>query len=419
MWYLVLLSVMAIAFGIISYYKPLWGIYIITAGLPSFLLRFNIGGVPFTFLEAMILILFLICLLTKRIDYKKIYRNTFFWPIIVVLVFATISVFTAPNLAPALGVWKAYFIEPVLFLAILASQVHSRKALEGLFWALGVSIFYLSIFAIIQKFTGWGVPGAFMKPSGGVDRVVSILNYPNALGLYVGPIIILFTGWLVAGSKRNWPSILKLLVIALGFTAIILAQSEAAIIAVLVCWFIMGIVYKKTRYFTIALAMIAVLVLVFFAGLRDFVLTKVFLNDYSGGIRKIIWHESWKMLKHRWLFGAGLSGYQYHIYPYHLNTFETFPYPHQIVFNFWTELGLWGMLAFVWVFIKYFWVNVKAIIKNPGVKIMAFTFICVGIEIIVHGLVDVPYFKNDLSVLFWIIIGAATINASLFSLEKK
>ena len=37
------------------------------------------------------------------------------------------------------------------------------------------------------------------------------------------------------------------------------------------------------------------------------------------------------------------------------------------------------------------------------------------VTIIVHGLVDVPYFKNDLSVLFWILIAML----SLISLRSK
>jgi len=419
MWYLILIALMAVAFAVISYYKPLWGIYIISAGLPSFLLRFKIAGIPMTFLEVMILLLFLICLFHKKIDFKKIYHNKFFWPLVVILGFATLSVFTAYGHIEAAGAWKAYFIEPVLFWAILVSNMRSRKALDGLFWAMGASVFYLSIIALIQKFTGWGVPQAFMSPSGGVDRVVAILNYPNALGLYIGPLLILLTGWLVSGSKNSWVLVLKLLIIVLGFVTIILAKSEAAIGAVLIVWLIMGFCFKKTRYFAIGFAIIGALILVFYSGLREFVLTKIFLNDYSGGIRKIIWHESWKMLKYRWLFGAGLSGYQHYIYPYHLNTFETFPYPHQILFNFWSELGLGGLIAFAWLFLRYFWMNIRAISRNPGTRIMALTLIGVGIEIIIHGLVDVPYFKNDLSVLFWIIVAVASINASLFSLEKK
>jgi len=35
------------------------------------------------------------------------------------------------------------------------------------------------------------------------------------------------------------------------------------------------------------------------------------------------------------------------------------------------------------------------------------------IVLLVHGLVDTPYFKNDLSVLFWLIIGLGIAEANL------
>lgn len=415
---LILICIFAIVFGTISYFKPVWGVYIIGAGLPSFLLRAKVFDVPFTFLEVMILLLFVICLFKKQIDFKKIYRNYFFWPIVAILFFATVSLFVSPKIISGAGIWKAYFIEPILFWAIIVSLLRTKKQLERLFWALGISVLYLGALAIGQKFTGWGVPQAFMRVDGSVDRVVSILKYPNALGLYIGPIIVLFLGWLIAGIKNYYSVILKISVIVVGFIAIILAQSEAAVGAVVIACFILLILYKKTRISFLILGTVAVMTVLLLPEVREFVLTKFFLQDYSGMIRRIMWKETWKMLQYRWLFGAGLSGYQYYIYPYHLDTFEIYPYPHQIIFNFWSELGLGGLIAFIWLFIKYFWKNITAIFKNPGVKIMAITYICIGLQIIIHGLVDAPYFKNDLAVLFWIIIASAGINASLFSLHK-
>ncbi|MBU1180368.1 hypothetical protein KJ885_05475, partial [Patescibacteria group bacterium] len=38
-----------------------------------------------------------------------------------------------------------------------------------------------------------------------------------------------------------------------------------------------------------------------------------------------------------------------------------------------------------------------------GDLIFIITAICAMSALLIHGLVDVPYFKNDLSILFWII----------------
>ncbi len=423
-----LIIILAITFAIISWKRPLWGAYIITAGLPSFLLRFKTFGIPMTFLESMVLILFLICLIRKQIDFRKFFKSPFFWPMTVILVVASISVLVSPDRVGGLGIWKAYFVEPMLFWLILTSQIRSRKALEGLFWALGASILYLAIIGLFQQFTAWNMPQAFLKPSGGVDRIVSILNYPNALGLYFGPIIILYLGWLFVpslyereGARRaeGFNVVLKLIILILAVVTILLAHSYGAIISVAVISWVMGIVYKKTRWYVVGLTVLSGLAWLFSGQLRSFVMAKLFAKDYSLFVRSLIWKETWVMLKANWFFGAGLNGYHLKILPYHLKTFEVFPYPHNILFNFWSELGIMGVVAFAWLFIKYIWINVKNFFKGQGSKILSFTYVAILAQMIIHGLVDVPYFKNDLSMLFWIVMAVAVVNGGIVWNNKE
>ncbi|MEI6288449.1 MAG: O-antigen ligase family protein [bacterium] len=426
MSYTLFLILICLVFVFLSWKKPLNGIYIISAVLPTFLLRFNILGVPLTILETLILLLFLICLAQKKIDFKKFYSQPFFWPTFAILFFATISIFTSPEKIGALGIWKAYFIEPVLFFIILISNIKSRKQLEGVFWALGASIIYLGLFGFWQKFSVWGVPKAFQTLSGGTDRVVSILNYPNAVGLYFGPIIILYVGWLFASLKNftkvNKQEILslsfKILVIIIGLLGIALAKSAGAVISVVVVLTILGLLNKKIRPWLLGLVVVGLLVFFLDNNFRNYLITKLTLNEYSGFIRRLIWQESFNMLKDNWLWGAGLDGYQTKILPYHSKAFEVFMYPHNIILNFWSEVGILGLLAFIYLGVKYFLTNLKVFMAKVSAidsyqKVMAVTFIFVLVQMILHGLVDAPYFKNDLSVLFWIFMAGAIINKEL------
>jgi O-antigen ligase len=81
---------------------------------------------------------------------------------------------------------------------------------------------------------------------------------------------------------------------------------------------------------------------------------------------------------------------------------EIYLYPHNIFLNFWTELGIFGMLVFTWLIgiflLKSF--NVYRSTKN----ILSLGLFSAMIAMIIHGLVDVPYFKNDLSALFFVIL---------------
>ena len=420
-----LVPIFALLFFCLCWRRPLFAAYIVIAALPAYLITFRIGPLPSTFLELMILILSFVLLIRGKIEWKKIYRQPFFWPLLAILFASLFSALMSPNWWGGLGLWRAYFLESLMFIGCLVSLVKTRKDFYGVFVSLGISALYLSLFSFWQKFSAWGVPSIFLKPDGSVDRVTGVFGYPNALGLYLGPIIILFSGWLAIARQHletrrrlvSTESIFKIAVIICSFITIVLAQSEAAVLAVLAVWFLLLLYFKKTRILALILLVIGVIMLFALSPFREFVLEKVFLRDWSGIVRRQIWVETIAMLKDHWFLGGGFAGYTRSIVPYHTSVdwMEIYLYPHNIILNFWSEFGLLGLLAFIWLGIKYFWVSIKDIWRSVSKesKIISVTLTAVMLEIIIHGLVDVPFFKNDLSIIFLFPVILAVMNNSL------
>src|SRR3989344_2365240 len=407
------LLIFGFLFAWLSYKDIKLAIYVVVAFLPSYLIRSSIFNLPFTLLEMMIILVFLSFLIKNKLSWLGEFKNNvFFWPMVAILAIATISLLISPNWLKAAGSWKAYFIEPILFYIVLTATIKSKKQLENVFWALGISATYLSLIAFGQYFSGWNMPESFLKQDGSVDRVVSIFGYPNALGLYLGPIIILFTGFNWWSKSKTIIQALKIAIILVSFITIILAKSEAAIFSVLLVWLLGGIIYKKTRSYFIILAILAVLTLTLIPSVNSYVSEKIWLRDWSGIVRRHIWQETWAMLKDNPVLGAGLAGYQTKIVPYHIGKFEIFLYPHNIILNFWSELCLLGLASFIWLWIKFGLVNLKAYWQNKN-NLLNLTLLMVISQMLIQGLADVPYFKNDLSVLFWLIIGIYTINLKI------
>lgn len=153
----------------------------------------------------------------------------------------------------------------------------------------------------------------------------------------------------------------------------------------------------------------------------------------------------------RIITGSGLSNYQFSVAPFHQEgifvknddpdwhrltvwneeyrnsvwqPLEIYLYPHNIFLNFWTELGLLGVLLFTWLIGRYFFLTwkLKKIATKQGGNLE--TGLLVGlfgamITVMIHGLVDVPYFKNDLSVLFWLLIALLGIIKLRLTNEQK
>ena len=366
-----------------------WATAFITAFLPFYLIRFKIEFLPMTLLELMILILAIVWLI-KGED-KKL--GNFKYPIVAWLIVATISVFVSPDLKTALGIWKAYFIEPILFFIVFINVIKTKKDLSLIFKALGFSALYISLFAIWQKITGQGVESLVSFGGQEVLRVTSVFGYPNAVGLFLAPLILIFI------CQKNKLSYWLLSLLAL--LAIIFAKSEGAIFGILAGLIFLGLSLKFWRKFTLVGIIISIFLILFTPSLKNYFWQKATLSDFSGQIRKEMWQETLQMLKQKPILGAGLSGYQKAVTPYHKKSYiEIYLYPHNIFLNFWSELGIAGLIVFLWIIIKFFRTGLKN--KNDIINI---SLNAAMVVLLFHGLVDAPYFKNDLSVLFWLIIG--------------
>ncbi|NIP32652.1 O-antigen ligase family protein [Candidatus Saccharibacteria bacterium] len=298
-----------------------------------------------------------------------------------------------------MGIWKAYFIEPIFFFFIIISTLKTRKDWLMIFRALCFSGLVIAAFAIVQKFTGFAIPEAWACER----RVTSVFGFPNAVGLYLAPIIILSFSLLYDYLKSKawlWSAFYALVFFA-SIVAIIFSKTEAAWIAVGCGLFIFCLFKKELRILAIVIAVAIILIIGLTPEYREPVMEKLLLKDWSGHVRLTIWQESWEMLKTKPVFGAGLSGYPLAMIPFHKASYiEIFQYPHNFVLNFWTEIGILGLIAWLWLSAKAFKYGLQNWQKEFSLIIVGFVTV-----IIIHGLVDVPYLKNDLAMMYWLFLG--------------
>src|SRR5207302_2754231 len=123
--------------------------------------------------------------------------------------------------------------------------------------------------------------------------------------------------------------------------------------------------------------------------------------------RARLWGATLRMLRDHPLFGGGLSGFKQAIAPYGLrqSAAEDVMYPHNIVLNAWTETGIAGLVAFGWLLLQAVRVSLAGWRDaEPDWRPLHLGVLLAIGGIIAHGLVDVPYWKNDLSVEFWALL---------------
>ena len=403
--YSLLLILYSLFFVFITWNRFHWGLCIFFFLLPTYLIRFNIGPLPTTLLEVMLEIIVIIWIIkfNKQIfsklkeKFKENYNYTLIFAILIFLLAATISVFTSINIRSALGEWKTFFIEPILFFLILITTLKNKKHLQNIIFTLILSGLITSILAIYQHFTGWMVPWFFWENANSF-RVTAWYGFPNGVGLFLSPLLLLSLFLIDKKEKITW--ILPIVFIPLGILAIAFAKSTGGLIGVLGGFILLTLLYKKTRWWIIGLGIITIVSLFTLPQLSN-IKDEITFQDRSGQIRISMWGEATEFLSNNKILGAGFVSYQEKVKPYHTTVdnegVEIFHHPHNIFLTMWVNLGILGLFGFIWILTWYFRVGLTNL--NPQTKILLATMTV----IIITGLVDSPYIKNDLSILFWLL----------------
>ncbi|MBI3626525.1 O-antigen ligase family protein [Candidatus Uhrbacteria bacterium] len=369
--------------------------------LPTYLIRLKWLGWPTTLLELLVAILVLSWLSVKVKSGLKLDVNlprNLWAPLALFFVASLLAVATSSHTRAALGLWRAYFLEPFLVFIILLDQVKTKEQIKILLTGLAVSVAAVSLFAIFQEMTGRFIPFPWTEPTN--FRVTSFFEYPNALALFLSPLLSLFLGLQIywRPELRRWQSWTLWLVIILGSLALVFSKSVGGVGAFLVAAiFLLARQNKKVLIGTVLAAALAIALMSAYLWPAKLISTDVRLHLWQGTIR---------LIQHHPLAGSGLAGFpdlykKYRLAP----TDELFLYPHNIILNFWVELGLLGLLSFIWLIYEFFSLTKTGMLTLPVKAAM--------LALLVHGLIDVPYFKNDLAILFWLIVAMAIISQNL------
>lgn len=379
---------------------------------PAYQLRFAVAGIPVTILELFILATIVSWALhTPKTHIKALINehNILFIAIIGLATSATISMIISPDLKSAAGIWKAYFIEPILFFMVMIDCIRTKKDLQLVIGTISFTVGAIAIYAGGQALNILSTP----QPWGFQNRFTGPYPYPNAAGLLIAPFIpLLISASHTLTSKKE--SIFTSLVALAGVITLILTKTEGAIVALIGAYLIWGMIKsRKTRIISLIIGAI----LITLTQTNTTVNEKLLFKDWSGQVRTMMWSDTLTMLEHHPLLGVGLSAYPIVFAEYHRHPdIEIFQYPHNIILNFWSETGALGVLS-IGTIILYALIFFQKNKKTKSDELYHATAISL-LVLLIHGLVDVPYFKNDLAVMFWLLIAILIASPKLDNPKK-
>ncbi len=393
-----------------------WALVLTAAATPVYVLRWHLGPLPTTLLENLILVTVGLFVLAQFAGSVRLARTPFDLPIALLLGAGALAVLVPPDHRAALGIYRAYLIEPIAVyyaaIALLNSSRHIRWTLVAL--ALAGTVFAVLRLTTVAVLAGGGPDLTRLAPIGFLNA--------NSIAMFLEPLVAIGMGFVLFGITRR-ERLVAGIWLAIPLAALVLTFSRGAYLA-LVALALVAILSARQKLVLLAATVTVGLLVLWRVPRVPQRIEQLFsiqgpANAVAG--RVLIWQAALSMLRDHPLQGAGLSGYKAAVLPYvppGSGTDTGTMYPHNLWLTFWSELGLLGLVAFSWIYFGLIWNGWRAL-AAAGRQRAVIWGATVGILLIgVHGLIDHPYWKNDLSIEFWLLAAIETAAIALAMRER-
>lgn len=384
---------------------------------PAYLIRFSILKIPFNLLDILILLIIFTWIYENKLSLVKTTKKTLkkispiLFPTSLILMGLFISAFLNNNLFKELGIIRSWFLLPIIFGFIVFDQLKTtsdfKKILNIIFFSsLLISVIGIFYF-IFSNLTYDGRLSAFYLSPNHLAMIISS-------GLLIG-------FWNIFTDKKINPT--KIILLLPLLITLYLTHSYGAWIAIFLSLFIiLFFTRKKTILFFLILSF---LFFIFEYDSNKFNQIFELKEKTSLTSRLVIWQSAGKILSDNWLWGIGAGNFQekYLDYQKYFTPYPEWavPQPHNLFLAFWLQTGLLGLIGFLYLIILWLIKIIKTLIltKDFYKKNIALILIVLLESTLIHGIIDTPYWKNDLALIFWTIIflGLSLQNSS--KLNKK
>ncbi len=387
-----------------------WSLFLLPVSLPLAQMHIFIFAVPFYYPEILITAAAILHILGRRpfsAPPKRLAAGA-------TLMFAgaVLSLcFNSPTIV-GLGILKSWFFFPMLAAYLIHVELRDgivQEKLLFLWFCADVAVAALSVmWAPMNHFTFDGRLNA-VYPS--PNHLAMLLEPGFLIGMYFLVKIARNTG--LYCRRKNVLPIFFIVGTAILLVAILSTKSTSAIGTIALCLLIGWTFMKFELHGALRLVVSASAVLLVTTAT---VLVFSWSMLSSGTIRTslasrvMIWNASVAMIADHPVVGIGPGRFQ-SAYLAYQDRFPRYlewavPHPHNIFLAFWLNTGLIGLFGFIIVVystLKQLLVRLRREVVDDSRYFMVFSLLFL-LAVLIHGLTDTTYFKNEYAISFWIVI---------------
>jgi O-antigen ligase len=434
-----------------DWFSPEQLVFLLPLAFPLYLVKLDLAGIPLNLLEILVMLLSvwqiirwligkLSSVKTWKTDLIYFGRQQKYFLLLsgLFLLFSVIAVVIVPketllidgktlyeSRKVALGIFKGWIVSPYLYFLLLWFNTRSKSQLFTSIYAYVFSALPLVIWAVYQYVTGH-----FITLDGRASGPFVNANY---LAMYLAPAVAVLWILIVRGilfGFRVQRFVIGSVLAVLYSVALLMTQSYGAMLAVMAALLLFWIqayavhrnfgksgevlMLKRIAYFLGVFALITVLsAVLLFAKTDKWKYFTEFQQRSSSSVRLQVYDIAANFISKNPVWGIGFGQFEP---KYNLEAPEILghaPYewvmlhPHNTFLAVWLNLGIGGLMLFC-LLVAHVLVR---LFKNNSYDDRFFRLIGVSMLLVIlfHGMVDTYLFKNDLAMIFWLVIALAVL----------
>lgn len=333
---------------------------------------------------------------------------------------------------PALSTKKFFtrFLQQIFLMYLITETVHTRKRLCGFLVVLFSMLFFVTVDGMFQVATGTSF---IYHTALSFGRLSGPMKHPNDLGTLIVSVLPLVLVCFITcrtcipwASKGMMAALFLMLIISLGLTS-----SRGAWFSFAISMLVLGFSLKYKR-----LMLFIVLMLMIFSWIFGIRCLSTRIDMYSESMthgpvmspswsnplglpskykpldlflgpsgRELYWETALEVIKKYPWYGCGYSAYVRTLEELHYARTE---YPHNSLLHIAAELGIAGLLLYLWFFFTFCrqsWKLMRELAVKKDLYVLGCGLLSGILGWLIHSLLDTPWSSLQLSILLWLMIG--------------
>jgi len=336
-------------------------------------------------------------------------------PLLAFFVVTCLSLVNSVNYRDSIKGGILRLLQYILVFFIVLQEVKDKKHLIRIIFSIFAGLMLISFDGIWQVATGKDfIRGYLPVLNIGLRRATASFKDSNLMGIYLSAFAPLAFGMAIYyfKSKKAIPIFLVSFISLIG---IALTYSRPTLLATYIVLFFLGVASKKKTLIIIlvATAFIAPFILPSsvkrWAKEMDYNPVRFMCNDD----RIAVYRNSLNMIKAHPFLGVGANNYmkQYKEYKdkveYRNIITLDYMYAHNNFIHMAAELGLLGLLIFIWVLYRLFKESSRIYrsLSDGYLKMLALALCACLIAFLVNGLTESSLYYSRVAAIFWYIMG--------------